>query len=157
MTQEIIGEGYTVADIISDRLPSKYGHNKFIGYIDNKDEYIIATKFVPYGYGWSEYYMSLDSLLDALINEYDDQAQAMEVVRYVESRDRIDYRVRVNEVKQGIFDLRAWDCEGEVIFSHCDGYKDKSDAMECLLDHVGQIDLDERERFEAIKHDGGNC
>ena len=60
------GRGYTKATILTDRLPSSFGQQKFIGYLPHKDEWIIASKFLGGGYGWSKYFMTLESLVDHL-------------------------------------------------------------------------------------------
>lgn len=64
------GSGYTTATIVMDRLPASFGQDKFLGYIPTKDEWIIATKFMGGAYGWTKYFMSLDSLSDHLLEHH---------------------------------------------------------------------------------------
>ncbi len=146
-TAETLGSGYTTAEIIADRLPKSYGTSKFIGYIPTKNEWIIASHAVPYGYCWSEYFMSLDSLLEEI---KDDKALMLTVIEYMDDRAKgIDYSLKVEEVKAGVFSLRATDAEGECVFSHADGYRTHGEAMHHLAEEVGMIDLDRREEYDG--------
>ena len=73
------GSGYTKAFIAVDRMRD----DKFIGYIPTKDEWIIATKFTDGAYGWSKYFMDLDSLIEHL-NELSRNSYSLSVVNFIE-------------------------------------------------------------------------
>lgn len=85
MKKTYIGSGYTRAEIIAERLPNVFGLDKFIGYIPTKDEFVVASKFKPTGYGWSKYFMNTADLIEYLRDmNYD--SLALEVYNYMDAR-----------------------------------------------------------------------
>lgn len=74
-------------ELIADRLSSKYGSDKFIGYIASKDEYVIATHFKPHGYGWSQYFQTSAELIEYIAEDKNDKDTAYEVLNYISQRE----------------------------------------------------------------------